>query len=190
VRAVITYLILLVAARAMGKRVAGQMSVLELTIIVTLGAAIGVPLETPERGLLAAIVVLAIAVGYQRLVGLATFQSRRAVGVLEGRPETLVRDGAIELDTMKRAGISRERLFALLRNHQVLQLGRSSACTSRPVVNSASTAMTIPAWACACSRAPIAKPTKINARPRQVRVPQLRQRRRARSRAWPVPDLP
>jgi hypothetical protein len=43
--------------------------------------------------------------------------------VLEGRSDTLVRDGAIELDTMKRAGISRERLFALLRNQQVLQLG-------------------------------------------------------------------
>jgi uncharacterized membrane protein YcaP (DUF421 family) len=124
VRAVVTYLILLVAARAMGKRVAGQMSVLELTIVVTLGAAIGVPLETPERGLLAALVVLAIAVGYQRIVGLATFKSRRAVGVLEGRPATLVRDGAIELDAMKHTPISRERLFALLRNQEVLQLGQ------------------------------------------------------------------
>jgi uncharacterized membrane protein YcaP (DUF421 family) len=83
VRAVVTYLILLVATRAMGKRVAGQMSVLELTIIVTLGAAIGVPLETPERGMLAAVVVLAIAVGYQWLVGLTTFKSRRAVGGLD-----------------------------------------------------------------------------------------------------------
>jgi uncharacterized membrane protein YcaP (DUF421 family) len=124
VRAVVTYIVLLVAARAMGKRVAGQMSVLELTIVVTLGAAIGVPLETPERGIVPAIIVLAIAVGYQRLVGLATVNSRRAVATLEGTPETLVRDGAIELRTMKRASISRERLFAILRNREVLHLGQ------------------------------------------------------------------
>jgi uncharacterized membrane protein YcaP (DUF421 family) len=124
VRAVITYLVLLLAARAMGKRVAGQMSVLELTIIVTLGAAIGVPLESPERGMLPAVIVLTIAVAYQRAIGRATFSSRRAVGLLEGKPAILVRDGALELETMKGAALSRERLFAILRNQRVLQLGQ------------------------------------------------------------------
>jgi uncharacterized membrane protein YcaP (DUF421 family) len=124
VRAFVTYLILLIAARLMGKRVAGQMSVLELTVIVTLGAAIGVPLEAPDRGLLPAVLVLAIATGYQRLVGYLTFKKRRAVTVLEGEPYALVRDGVLQLDVMKRASISRERIFAMLRSQQLLQLGQ------------------------------------------------------------------
>jgi uncharacterized membrane protein YcaP (DUF421 family) len=124
VRAVVTYLLLLLAARLMGKRVAGQMSVLELTVIVTLGAAIGVPLEVPERGILPAVIVLAVAVGYLRLVGNLTFNSRRAVAVLEGAPAVLVRDGTLELDTMKQASVSRERVFALLRGQGLWQLGQ------------------------------------------------------------------
>src|SRR4051812_29803239 len=124
VRAIVTYLILLIAARLMGKRVAGQMSVLELTVIVTLGAAIGVPLEAPERGLLPAVLVLAIATGDQRLVGHLTFKKRGAVTLLEGEPYALVRDGVLQLDVMKRASISRERIFAMLRNEQLLQLGQ------------------------------------------------------------------
>jgi uncharacterized membrane protein YcaP (DUF421 family) len=123
-RAVVTYLILLVAARLMGKRVAGQMSVLELTVVVTLGAAIGVPLEAPERGLLPAVLVLAVAVGYQRLVGHLTFGHRRAVAVFEGAPSVLARDGTLVLEAMRQASISRERVFAMLRSQQLLHLGQ------------------------------------------------------------------
>jgi uncharacterized membrane protein YcaP (DUF421 family) len=115
--------ILLAAVRLMGKRVAGQMSVLELTVIVTLGAAIGVPLEVPERGILPAMIVLAIAILYQRGIGLLAFKSRRALAIVEGTPAVLVRDGALELDTMRRASISRERVFAMLRQQQFLHLG-------------------------------------------------------------------
>jgi uncharacterized membrane protein YcaP (DUF421 family) len=123
-RALVIYLVLLLAARLLGKRVAGQMSVLELTIVVTLGAAIGVPLETPERGLLPALIVLAIAVIYQRLIGRATFRNRRAVAILEGKTSVLVRDGVIDLDTLRELSVSRERLYAMLREQQVLQLGQ------------------------------------------------------------------
>lgn len=66
VRAVATYVLLLVATRLMGKRVAGQMSMMEMTVLITLGAATGVPLQAPDRGLLAAVVILTIAIVYQR----------------------------------------------------------------------------------------------------------------------------
>ncbi|MBV8483880.1 MAG: hypothetical protein JO077_13570 [Verrucomicrobia bacterium] len=37
----------------MGRRVASQMTISELAVVVTLGAAIGVPLQAPEQGVLA-----------------------------------------------------------------------------------------------------------------------------------------
>lgn len=46
----------------MGKRVAGQLSLSELAIIVTLGAAIGVPIQAADRGMLPAFVLLIVAV--------------------------------------------------------------------------------------------------------------------------------
>jgi uncharacterized membrane protein YcaP (DUF421 family) len=124
VRALVTYIILLLAARLLGKRVAGELSVLELTIIVTLGAAISVPLEMPDRGMLPAVIVLAVAVLYQRVIGMATFRSRRAGHILEGRNERLVIDGRVIIAAIEKLAISRERLFAMLRQLQILELGQ------------------------------------------------------------------
>ena len=62
VRAIIVYLILLITLRVMGRRVASQMTISELAIVVTLGAAVGVPMQDPKRGMLGAVAILAIAV--------------------------------------------------------------------------------------------------------------------------------
>src|SRR3954470_11540279 len=42
-RAVLIYVVLLLILRMLGKRTAGQMSITELAVVVTLGAAVGVP---------------------------------------------------------------------------------------------------------------------------------------------------
>src|SRR4051812_47264131 len=65
-RICIIYLILLIAMRLLGKRVAAQMSVSELAVIVTLGAAVGVPMQVPDRGMLPAVLILAVAICFQR----------------------------------------------------------------------------------------------------------------------------
>src|SRR5438132_1156779 len=65
-RAAFTYFLLLVCMRLLGKRVAGQMSISELAIFLSLGAAVGLPLQVPDRGLLPAIAVLLVAVLFQR----------------------------------------------------------------------------------------------------------------------------
>src|SRR5687767_1371205 len=70
-RMALIYLMLMVAMRLMGKRLAGQMSLSEMAIVVTLGAAVGVPMQAPERGILAPVVLLAIAILFQR--GLSTW---------------------------------------------------------------------------------------------------------------------
>lgn len=125
-RSIFTYIILLGAARLMGKRVAGQMSVMELTIMVTLGAAIGVPLEAPERGMIPAAVVLLVAVLYERGLGFWSFKSRTAELAFNGDVTTLVRDGIMDLDQMRRTMIPRERLFGVLREQGTVHLGQIS----------------------------------------------------------------
>jgi uncharacterized membrane protein YcaP (DUF421 family) len=123
-RSVFTYVVLLVTARLMGKRVAGQMSVMELTVMVTLGAAIGVPLQAPDRGILPAVLILLVAVAYQRGLNLWSFNSRRVELTIQGDSSTIVRDGCLDLGAMRRNVVSRERLFALLRQHGLVHLGQ------------------------------------------------------------------
>lgn len=124
VRSVITYVILLIATRLMGKRVAGQMTVLELTIVVTLGAAIGVPLQAPDRGMLPAVLILAIAILYQRGLNLWSFRNRKAEVRIQGDVSTLVRDGCLDVAEMRRTVISRDRLFVVLRQRGLIHLGQ------------------------------------------------------------------
>ncbi len=124
IRAVVTYVILWAAMRVMGKRVAGQMSAMELTIVVTLGAAIDVPLQAPERGIVGAVVILAIAVVYQRGLNFWAFKSRRTELALEGDVSTAVADGCLELQELEQAVLSRERLFSALRQTGIVHLGQ------------------------------------------------------------------
>jgi uncharacterized membrane protein YcaP (DUF421 family) len=123
VRAVFVYVILLVAVRLMGKRVAAQLSLSELAVIVTLGAAIGVPIEVPEHGMIPAAVVLAVAIAYQRGIGYLSFRKRRIELLTQGDLVVLMRDGVLDLRNMKRCGLSRERVFAALREKGLEQLG-------------------------------------------------------------------
>lgn len=122
-RAIVTYVLLLVATRMMGKRVAGQLSVMEMTVLITLGAAIGVPLQAPERGLLAAVVILIVAIIYQWGLNLWSFRSRRAELLIQGDVTILVRDGRMDLAEMKRQALSHERLYSALRQAGIVQLG-------------------------------------------------------------------
>jgi uncharacterized membrane protein YcaP (DUF421 family) len=123
VRAIFVYVVLLVAIRLMGKRVAGQLSLSELAVIVTLGAAIGVPIEVPEHGMLPAAIVLAVAIAYQRVIGFLSFRSRRMELLTQGDLTVLMRDGVLNLPAMRKSGLSRERVYAALRERGIEHLG-------------------------------------------------------------------
>jgi uncharacterized membrane protein YcaP (DUF421 family) len=123
VRGIIIYVVLLFAIRIMGKRVAGQLSMSELAVIVTLGAAIGVPMEVAENGMLPALVLLLVAVVYQRAIGFLSFKSRRVELITQGDLVAIVIDGVLDIHAMRRVGLSRERVFAALREHALVQLG-------------------------------------------------------------------
>jgi uncharacterized membrane protein YcaP (DUF421 family) len=61
-RALFIYVILLTCMRLMGRRVASQMGITELAVLITLGAAVGVPMQALERGVLPALAILTLAV--------------------------------------------------------------------------------------------------------------------------------
>jgi len=76
-RAMLIYALLLVIMRLMGKRVASQLSISELAVVVTLGAAVGVPMQVQDRGMLPAVLILLVALGFQRGISLWAFRIRR-----------------------------------------------------------------------------------------------------------------
>ena len=67
-RMVFLYLLLIISMRLMGKRMAGMLSRIEMAGMVTLAAAIGVPLLAPDRGLLPAVIIAVVVVVAQRTI--------------------------------------------------------------------------------------------------------------------------
>ena len=124
IRTFLIYLILMVAMRLMGSRMAGQLNRIEQASIVTLAAAIGVPIQTPERGIVPTVVITIIVVLTGRWIAIKASKNqnfeRRALGKLD----VLIKDGVINMETLKQTTLTRERIFAQLRSKEIIQLGQ------------------------------------------------------------------
>ena len=127
-RLVLLYLLMLTALRLMGKRMAGQLSRPELAALVSMAAAIGLPILSPDRGLLASVVIAVVVVVGQRLVTRWSARRARVEQVLAGNVCTVVADGVLQLDTLEHAVLSREQLFVQLRGESLEHLGQVHRC--------------------------------------------------------------
>jgi len=122
-RIVVIYLILMVSMRLMGKRMASQLSRNEMIGMVSLAAAIGVPLQSPDRGILAAVVIAAIVISIQQVIATVATKSESLQTLTQGKLTKLVEDGRLDLTSMQQVGITRERAFAQLRSNSIRHLG-------------------------------------------------------------------
>ena len=116
-RTAIVYLFLIVALRVSGKREVGQMSVLELVVILVISDAVQNSMvgdnTTLWGGLIAVATLLALDFGLKAL-------ARRSKGVrevIEGEPRLIVRDGRLLMRALKEEGLEVEEVRAAIRSH-------------------------------------------------------------------------
>jgi uncharacterized membrane protein YcaP (DUF421 family) len=123
VRTVIIFFITILIVRLMGKRMGGQISNLELSVMLVLGAVVSMPMQSIDAGLLPAIALLMMLLGLQRLVSILGAYSEWVEQLTQGKPSILVRDGVLSLQALRGARVSRHQLFSTLRSHGVRHLG-------------------------------------------------------------------
>jgi len=119
----VMFLWVVLLLRLTGKRGLGQLSAVELAIVIALGSAVGDPMFYPEVPLLHAMLVTAIVVGLQRGLSLLVVRSEHVETFVEGTPIEVVRDGRISLSGCAGTGMSTEDLAQQLRVSGVRQLG-------------------------------------------------------------------
>jgi uncharacterized membrane protein YcaP (DUF421 family) len=124
IRGIMVYLILVVTMRLMGRRVIPGTSRLQLSAIVALGSAIGVPLLTPANGMLPAFIITAIIILITRSISWLSLRNRKMELSILGNKSALVENGVMNLKAMQAARITRERLFAQLRFEHQVQMGK------------------------------------------------------------------
>lgn len=122
-RVAIVYLIILIAMRFMGKRMVAEVGRADIVARVSLAAAIGLPIQRPGRGLLVALVIVAVIVGVGRLLAWMAFKNKTFEKTFQGNYAPLVADGVIDRQRLNKVRITKERLFAALRAENIRHLG-------------------------------------------------------------------
>jgi uncharacterized membrane protein YcaP (DUF421 family) len=123
-RTLIMYTYTVVLLRILGKRGMGQLSMLELAIIISFGSAVGDPMMGADvpilHGVVAITAVTIFQIGLERLIN----KNRKVEALLEGTPDLIIEDGVIQWECMIRDNLSREDLFRSLRAKDVEHLGQ------------------------------------------------------------------
>jgi uncharacterized membrane protein YcaP (DUF421 family) len=124
VRTLIIFVFLLFVVRWLGKRMSGQLTIMEMAVMLTLGAIVSVAMQIPDRGILLSMLVLLVTLTFHRGLGRLGFKSGRIENLTQGKMSLLVKDGILQMEEMARCRISRQQLFAQLRGSNVYNLGK------------------------------------------------------------------
>lgn len=122
-RSVIIYLLLLIVLRFMGKRMGGQLSITELSVMLMLGAIVSVGMQVPDKGILQGLLALVCAFVFQRAYTYFTVVSAKFEQLSQGSESPLVQNGVICTTQLNAMRISREQVFAAIRNKKIYNLG-------------------------------------------------------------------
>ncbi len=123
-RCLICYAILVISIRLMGKRMAAQMSRNELASVVLMAAAIGIPVASPDRGIVPGIIIALIIVLGERWISGKISTNDRFGSKVVGDLRTMVRDGYLVIENFSPNRVSRDRIFAELRSSGLKHLGK------------------------------------------------------------------
>ncbi|MCF0069486.1 DUF421 domain-containing protein [Dyadobacter sp. CY261] len=122
-RTFIMYVALLIVVRLMGKRMGAQLTISELAVMITLGAIVSPGMQTPQSGLLLCTMILICALLFQRAIYFFEYKSKRFEQVTQGKMSILVKNGVMQMDELEKTKVSRQQLFAAIRNEHIFNLG-------------------------------------------------------------------
>ncbi len=122
-RTLIMYSYTVLLLRFLGKRGMGQLSMLELAIIISFGSAVGDPMVGADMPIIHGLVAITFIAIFQVVLERFINRNRKVEAVMEGSPNLVVSEGVIIWECMKRDNISKEDLFRALRGKDVQHLG-------------------------------------------------------------------
>lgn len=124
IRSLITYLATVFIMRWLGKRMNGQLTIIEFAVMVMMGAILAVPMQIPDRGILQGLIILTVTLGFLRGINWLAFKNSKFEKILQDEVGLLIKDGVIELKELERTKISRQQLYEVLRSKKIYQLGK------------------------------------------------------------------
>jgi len=109
------YLFLIAGLRLVGRRQLGQLTVLDLVVVLVLGSAVETAMIHGDTSLPVGLVSAATLLILNRLLSLLLLRSRRFRHLVNGGPTLLVNHGAVLDEHLVRAGMTEADLVEALR---------------------------------------------------------------------------
>jgi uncharacterized membrane protein YcaP (DUF421 family) len=109
------YLFLIVAIRLVARRQLGQLTVLDLVVVLVLGSSVETAMIHGNTSLLAGLVSAGTLLALNRLLTWLFLRSARLSHLVNGGPVLLVHDGQVIEEHLRRAGMTSQDLLAALR---------------------------------------------------------------------------
>lgn len=121
-RTAIVYLFLIVAIRVSGKREVGQMSVLELIVVLVISDAVQNSMVGDNTSLWGGIVAVVVLLGLDFILREFARRSRRVRTALEGEPRLLVRHGRVLRRAVEQEGLEIDDIESAVRAHGLARI--------------------------------------------------------------------
>lgn len=120
----VIYLFLMFLLRLLGRRLMGQLHVLDLVIIIVLGSAVETAMVNGDTSLPAGLVSASTLLLLNRLFSRVLLRTKRLRGLLLGGPMLLVHEGEFVEKNLHRTGLTQEDVREGCRERGVSDLGR------------------------------------------------------------------
>ena len=124
IRVIIMFSMIILFLRFTGKRGVRQLSVFELTIILSLGSIAGDPMFTEDLPIIQAVIIMSTVIFLYRLCTWVMMKYQPFEDLLEGQSIYIVEEGQLVLDKIKKGKMSHDEFFAEMRQQGIEHLGQ------------------------------------------------------------------
>lgn len=123
-RTIIIYICLIIVMRLLGKRMNAQLTILDLAVMLTLGAIASVPMQSFNKGILPGIILLIAILLLHQGLSVLTYKRRRVEVLTQGTVSLVGKEGVLDAEMLKKLRISRDQIFSVLRSQGIRHLGQ------------------------------------------------------------------
>ncbi len=123
-RTLVVYIYALVLLRWLGSRTIGQLSTVELMLVIALGSAVGDAMFYPDVPLLHSLIVVTVVVLANKLLDVLIARSRRAERAIDGRAKEVIVDGVFDEKFLTGVTLGASEVFQQLRHQGIEHLGQ------------------------------------------------------------------
>ena len=132
IRTAIVYLFLVIALRLAGRREVGQLSILDLVVILIIVNGVQNAMVGQNTTLAGGLISATTLIVLDRGLNILLRRNRQLAHILEGEPILLISGGRVLPEAMRRAQISREELDRAVRAHGIADAAGVSLAILEP----------------------------------------------------------